>query len=184
VTVVDDLNSQALSALDSGGKVLWLIPPSRVWAGQSNKVALGFSSIFWNTAWTRRQPPTTLGILCDPKHPALARFPTEYHSNWQWWYLVSRAGAMILDDLPKDLSPTVRVIDDWVTNHKLGLVFESKVGKGRLMVCSIELKHDLDQNPVARQMLRSLLDYMGGKSFNPKVAVSKEALARLLTSEH
>ncbi len=180
VTVVEELDSQALSSLDSGGKVLWLIPPSRVWSGQPNKVALGFSSIFWNTAWTRRQPPTTLGILCDPKHPALANFPTEHHSNWQWWYLVNRAGAMILDDLPKELSPTVRVIDDWVTNHKLGLVFEGKVGKGKLMVCSIDLKYNLYQNPVARQMLRSLLDYMGGKSFNPKVAISKEDLARLL----
>jgi hypothetical protein len=26
------------------------------------KVAIGFSSIFWNTAWTRGQPPHTLGI--------------------------------------------------------------------------------------------------------------------------
>ena len=180
VTIAEDLDSQALAALGSGGKVLLLIPPNRVQTGQSNKVMLGFSSIFWNTAWTHRQPPTTLGILCDPKHPALANFPTEFHSNWQWWYLVSRAGAMILDDLPKELRPTVQVIDDWVTNHKLGLVFEGKVGKGKLLVCSIDLKKDLDSNPVARQMLHSLLDYMGGKSFNPKVAVGKGDLGRLL----
>ncbi len=180
VTVAEDLHGEALSALDAGGKVLWLIPPSRVRAGESNKVVLGFSSIFWNTAWTARQPPTTLGILCDPKHPALAEFPTDYHSNWQWWYLVSRAGAMILDDLPKDLAPTVRVIDDWVTNHRLGLVFEGRVGKGKLLVCSIDLSHNLDENPVARQMLHSLLDYMAGRSFKPRVAVSKDDLARLL----
>ena len=111
--------------------MLLLIPPDRVQNTESNKVVLGFSSIFWNTAWTHRQAPTTLGILCDPKHPALASFPTEYHSNWQWWYLVSRAGAMILDDLPKELRPTVQVIDDWVTNHRLGLVFEAKMGKGQ-----------------------------------------------------
>ena len=35
----------------------------------------GFSPIFWNTAWTNWQPPHTLGILCDPKHPALAVVP-------------------------------------------------------------------------------------------------------------
>ncbi|MGA2701565.1 MAG: hypothetical protein ABSH35_10770 [Isosphaeraceae bacterium] len=57
----------------------------------------------WNTAWTRRQPPHTLGILCDPGHPALVEFPTESHSNWQWWYLLTRADALILDDLPHDL---------------------------------------------------------------------------------
>jgi hypothetical protein len=172
VTVVEDLDSQALLALDSGRKVLLLIPPTQVETGQSNKVVLGFSSIFWNTAWTGRQPPTTLGILCDPKHPALAEFPTEYHSNWQWWYLVSRGRAMVLDGLPKDLHPTVQVIDDWVTNHKLGLVFEGKMGPGKLLVCSIDLKKGREENPVARQMLRSLLDYMAGPKFKPTVALT------------
>ena len=79
--------------------MLW--PPARPRSPDPKlgKVALGFSSIFWNTAWTRRQPPHTLGILCDPKHPLFASFPTDNHSNWQWWYLVSRSGAMILDRL-------------------------------------------------------------------------------------
>ena len=75
VTIAQDLNDQALAALNAGGKVLLLIPPGRVKGDQSAKVELGFSSIFWNTAWTRRQPPTTLGILCDPKHPALGGVP-------------------------------------------------------------------------------------------------------------
>ena len=79
---------------------------------------------------------------------------------------------MILDDLPEDLRPTVQVIDDWITNRKLGLVFEGKVGKGKLLVCSIDLKKDLDQNPVARQMLHSLLAYMGGSKFKPSVALT------------
>ncbi len=180
VTMLEALDSRALDALDSGGKVLLLIPPNRVHTGESNKVALGFSSIFWNTAWTRRQAPTTLGILCDPKHPALANFPTEYHSNWQWWYLVSRARPMILDDLPKDVRPIVRVIDDWVTNHKLALAFEARMGKGKLLVCSMDLKQNADSNPVARQMLHSLLGYMSGPEFRPKATLSREDLARLL----
>ena len=62
-------------------------------------VAIGFSSIFWNTAWTARQPPHTLGILCNPKHPALAEFPTEYFSNYQWWDAMSHSGAIRFDRL-------------------------------------------------------------------------------------
>jgi hypothetical protein len=146
-------------------------------------VALGFSSIFWNTAWTRRQPPHTLGILCDPGHPALDGFPTESHSDWQWWYLVSRAGAMILDGLPKDLRPTVQVIDDWFTNRRLALVFEARVGKGRLLVTSIDLTTGLDQNVVARQMRRSLLDYMAGDRFNPTVELTPAQVRGLLTDD-
>jgi hypothetical protein len=144
-------------------------------------VGLGFSSIFWNTAWTHRQPPHTLGILCNPKHPALAEFPTEFHSNWQWWYLVSRAGAMILDDLPEQLRPVVQVVDDWVTNRKLGLLFEARVGRGRLMVCSIDLENGLEDNPVARQFRQSLLRYMSGKRFDPRVEIDAEAVRRLMT---
>ena len=180
VAVVAELDDQTIAALNHGGKALLLVPPSRVKGDQLGKVALGFSSIFWNTAWTRRQPPHTLGILCDPRHPALAQFPTDYHSNWQWWYLLSRAGALILDDLPKELHPTVQVIDDWVTNRKLGLVFEARVGKGKLLVCSIDLKTDLDQNPVARQMLHSLLDYMAGPRFKPAVALTPAQIRKLM----
>jgi hypothetical protein len=180
VVMAEDLNEQALDALNSGGKVLLLIPPSRVKGAPSAPVELGFSSIFWNTAWTSRQPPTTLGILCDPRHPALADFPTEFHSNWQWWYLISQAGAMVLDGLPKELRPTVQVIDDWVTNRKLGLVFEARMGAGRLLVCSIDLRNDLEHNPVARQMLHSLLHYMDSPSFKPTVALSPVEVRSLM----
>jgi hypothetical protein len=180
VTVVEELDEPALAALEAGGRVLWLIAPKRVRNAAKDKVQLGFSSIFWNTAWTRRQAPTTLGILCEPRHPALADFPTEYHSNWQWWYLVSRAGAMILDDLPAALRPTVQVIDDWFTARRLGLVFEARVRRGRLLVCSIDLKNGLEQNPVARQMRSSLLRYMGGKAFKPTVELNVEQLRGLV----
>jgi hypothetical protein len=180
VTIVEELGDQALATLDAGSKVLLMIPPGRVKGDKLGQVALGFSSIFWNTAWTRRQAPHTLGIRCDPKHPALASFPTDYHSNWQWWYLVSRAGAMVLDDLPPALRPTVQVIDDWFTNRRLGLVFEAKVGAGKLLVCSIELRKDLDRNPVARQMLHSLLNYMAGEEFKPAVELSVEQVRGLM----
>jgi hypothetical protein len=183
VVVADDLNDQALAALNTGGKVLLMIAPNRVKGDQLGKVALGFSSIFWNTAWTRRQPPTTLGILCDPKHPALTEFPTDFHSNWQWWYLISQAGAMILDDLPKELRPTVQVIDDWVTGRKLGLVFEARMGAGKLLVCSIDLNKDREHNPVARQLLHSLLDYMKGPKFKPTVKLAPAEVRKLLSPE-
>lgn len=181
ISVIRDLDDRAIAALDAGGKALLLLSPNRVRNDSRAKVALGFSSIFWNTAWTARQPPTTLGILCDPKTAALRHFPTDYHSNWQWWYLVNRAGAMILDDLPAELRPTIQVIDDWVTNRKLALLFEAKVGKGKLMVCSIDLA-DATGGPVARQLLHSLIDYMSRSQFKPAVALTP-AQVRSLCAE-
>ena len=181
ITVVHDLDDPARAALDRGGKVLLLVPPAQVKGGGRGPIALGFSSIFWNTAWTQRQAPHTLGILCKPQHPLFAAFPTEDHSNWQWWYLVTRASPMILDELPSALRPTVQVIDDWVTNRKLGLVFEAKVGAGRLLVCSIDLERDLAANPVARQFRASLLRYMSSGAFKPKVGLTPEQARGLMT---
>ncbi len=181
IAITRKLDADALAELDRGGRVLWLIPPAQVKNSAEAPVKLGFSSIFWNTAWTKRQAPTTLGILCNPRDPALAAFPTESHSNWQWWYLVSKAGALILDDLPRELRPTVQVIDDWFTNRKLGLVIEAKVGRGKLIACSIDL--DADQNPASRQFKHSLLRYMAGKAFTPAVSLTREQLLGLVAPE-
>ncbi|HZI31624.1 MAG TPA: hypothetical protein VFF11_04740, partial [Candidatus Binatia bacterium] len=171
VGIFSELNAAALAMLDSGGTVLWLIPPDKVRNDRQQPVKFGFSSIFWNTAWTHQQAPTTLGILCDAKSPLFAEFPTEDYSNWQWWYLIHHAQPMIMDRLPEDLRPDVQVIDDWTTNRRLGLAFEARVGRGRLFVCSMDLQHDLDHDPVRRQFRASLLDYIAGKNFNPRVNV-------------
>lgn len=180
VHVTRALDDFALDRLDQGGSVLWLLDPSKVNADRHGKVALGFSTIFWNTAWTARQAPHTMGILCDPKHPLFREFPTESHSNWQWWYLIRRSGAMILDGLPQQLRPTVQVVDDWFTARKLGLVFEARVGKGKLAVCSIDLEPSPGQDLVTRQFRRSLFRYVASKDFNPKVELKPAQLAETL----
>ncbi len=175
ITMTDSLSDEVVAALQKGGKVL-LMPPL---AAVRSDIPAGFSSIFWNTQWTKRQPPHTLGILCDPQHPALARFPTEFHSNWQWWDLVTRSRSMLLDDLAAELRPIVQVIDDWNTNRKLGVLFEARVGAGKLLVCSIDLRNNLGRRPAARQMLYSLLQYTGSTAFDPQTSCSVDQLKAL-----
>ena len=164
VVIAERLDEKALAALDAGKNVLLMPHLNEI----DSDVPPGFTSIFWNTAWTNRQPPHTLGLLCDPKHPALKEFPTEFHSNWQWWDLVTKSRFMILDDFPPNLRPIVQVIDDWTTNRRLGIIFEAKVSGGKLLVCGIDLRTNLENRPAARQMLRSLLDYISCDEFNPQ----------------
>ena len=179
VTIFHELNAAAQAVLDDGGTVLWLLPPENVRNDPDRPVKLGFSSIFWNTAWTKRQAPTTLGILCDARSPLFAEFPTDDFSDWQLWYLVQRAQAMILDDLPAGLVPSVQVIDDWATNHKLALAFEAQVGNGKIFVCSVDLENDLERDPVRRQFRTSLLDYLASPQFQPKWPVDVATLQHL-----
>jgi hypothetical protein len=177
IHVTERLDAAAEAALRAGGRVLLALKPSEV----DTPVKIGFSSIFWNTAWTRGQPPHTLGILCDPQHPLFSDFPTEYHSNWQWWELVHDSAAMVLDRLPPGLRALVQPIDTWFENRRLGLLFECRAAGGRLMVVSMDLSTDLDHRLVARQMRRAVLRYMASPAFQPSVDVDLATLRVLAT---
>jgi hypothetical protein len=144
------------------------------------RIEIGFSSIFWNTAWTRGQAPHTMGILCHPDHPVFGDFPTEYHSNWQWWDPVSHSQVMVLDELPPSLRPLIQPIDTWFENRRLGLAFEASTGQGKLLVCSIDLKDSLDQRPVSRQLLFAILKYMNSDAFYPRVQLETDQIRDIL----
>ena len=167
---------EAEPKLAAGGKVLFL--PQSADLGWTSP-PLDNVPIFWNRlmnpGWGRM-----LGLWCQKDHPALAEFPTESAGDWQWMELARRARAVNLDHLPAALQPIVQPVDDWNRNYKLGLVFEAKVGPGKLVVCSVDLAGDLDGQPVARQLRRSLLDYLGGPQFQPRVEVSAADLRGLL----
>ncbi len=180
ILVTQKLDTKALNALNEGGKVLLTLQKGAVKPEKGGAVAVGFSSIFWNTAWTRGQPPHTLGILCNPEHAALKEFPTTYHSNWQWWDAMSHSNAILLDSVSKGLQPIVRIVDDWVTNRSLGLIFEVKSGGGKLLVTSIDLLQQNDERPEARQLLFSLKKYMVSDQFKPSVEIDLKKIQTLI----
>jgi len=168
---------EAQERLNTGGKVLY-IPAYNQLGWESPPI--GQLPIFWNRLmgpdWER-----SLGLLCDPNHPALAKFPTDYYYDWQWQDVIRLyCRAVNMDSLPGELRPIIQPIDDWNRNYKLGLLFECRVGSGKLMLCSADLESDLDKRPVARQLRRSILDYMAGDNFRPAVNVSPMQIRGLL----
>ncbi len=179
IRVTNTLDQATIEHLDQGGNVLLTLKKGTLKPEFGGNIAIGFSSIFWNTAWTRGQAPHTLGILCNPNHPALADFPTEYYSNWEWWDAMSHSGAINLSSFPTEIKPVVRVIDDWFTNRPLSLILEAKVGKGKIIVTGIDLNTDIENRPEARQLLYSLKKYMTGNQFNPAVSIASDLLKRL-----
>jgi len=178
VLVTDKLDKNAEETLRKGGSVL-LLTHSNVGKNKGAQVAIGFSSIFWNTAWTNNQPPHTLGILCDPKHPMFNDFPTEYHSNWQWWDPVTHSQAMIINDLPDELKPLIQPIDTWFENRRLALAFETKTYGGKLLVCSIDLNDLTSGRIVSKQLKSSMLKYMNSEIFNPVAEVDIDKIKGL-----
>lgn len=160
VVLTDDY-STAMDCLKEGKKVILSYKKGTVTDELGGDIEVGFSSIFWNTAWTRGQAPHTLGILCDPSHKALASFPTEAYSDYQWYDAMSHSQAIRMEKYPVSLEPVVRIIDDWFTAEPLCLVGEVRNPEsGRMIVTGIDFFDDLDNRPAARQLLYSLMDYL------------------------
>jgi hypothetical protein len=163
------LDDKAQAVLADGGNV-FLNASGKVVKGK--EVVQTFLPVFWNTSWFKMRPPHTLGILCDPKHPAFTNFPTDFHSDMQWWEIVNKSQVMNLEDFPSGFKPIVQPIDTWFLNRRLALVFEAKVGKGKLIVSSANLSPDLKEAPAAQQLYFSLQQYMMSDQFNPKYEVA------------
>jgi hypothetical protein len=163
---------EAIAALNQGKKVLCNPDTASL-----NGVQGRFAPVFWSPVHFPNQPGT-MGLLCNPKHPALQNFPTEFYSNWQWWDLVTSSKTMIIDSLP-DMEPIVRVIDNFLKNRKMANIIEAKVGSGKLVLVAADITRDLDKRPAARQLRYSLLQYMNGSAFNPAILLTEHQLQYL-----
>ncbi|HBG26533.1 MAG: hypothetical protein A2Y10_01050 [Planctomycetes bacterium GWF2_41_51] len=168
------LKRSVFEEIKKGGMVL-LIPDVN---GIERWIPGAFQSDFWcYPTFKSFNPPGTMGILCNPNHPAFKNFPTEFHSNWQWWHLVRNGRSVILDGISADFRPLLQTIDNFERNHKLGLIFETKIGDGRLLVCGIDLI-SLQNRPEARQLLSSLLYYMNSNEFAPAIELTEKELIK------
>ncbi len=135
-----------------------------------------FIPVFWSPVHFPKQA-ATMGVLCNPGHPALKLFPTDMHSDWQWWDLNTNSKTIILDSM-QGVKPIVEMVDNWVNNRRLGLVFETKAGNGKLIYTSIDLNTDLDNRPQAKQLLISLLSYMNSNQFKPESQIDFNQLLK------
>jgi len=130
-----------------------------------------FTTIFWNSILKWPQKSHTMGIVCNPKHQIFTNFPTEFHSNWQWWDIAMNAFAMDISSLPKELTPLVQVIDSYTVNTKLAYLWECRVGNGKLMVSTINFTDNLENRPASKRLKSSVLNYMNSNQFNPSIII-------------
>lgn len=183
VVVARQLTEEVLSSLKQGGKVL-LMPCKE----DCKEVTVGglFQTDYWNYRMfksicdriKKTASPGTLGILTNPEHVLFNDFPTDFHTNWQWYSIIKNSYPLILDNMPEEYRPIVQVIDNVERNHKLGLVFELNVGGGKLLVCMADLEAARN-TPEGLQFYASLLEYMNSSEFKPATSVSVEAFKKL-----
>lgn len=173
VNIAREWNDRVRQDLEEGKDVL-LIPDAA--PGRKTK----FASHFWNPIMFNWNP-MIVGTLIAADHPAFADFPTDTYADWQWWDILNHARALEMNRLTM-VTPLVQSIDSYETNHKLGIVFEAHVGKGRLLVAAIDREKDLEQRPATRQLFRSFIRYMQSDRFAPAATVPSYLLDELFSA--
>ncbi len=180
IIITNRLDEQILTKLKNGSKVLLFPKTEDV---KASSLPGHFPPEFWNYGMFKaisknaNKPvsPGTLGLLTNPEHPIFNSFPTDFHTNWQWFSIIKNSNSLILDDTAKNYRPVVQIIDNLERNHKLGLIFEFKINDGKLLVCMAQLQSNLHL-PEAKQLYRSILDYMDSNYFNPSDEIPSEIL--------
>lgn len=184
IIIARDLNQEVVKVLEKGGKVLWM-PDSLPYT-----VGGLFQTDYWNYRMfkticennKKKVSPGTLGILTNPEHPIFKEFPTEMHTNWQWFPVIKESHPLVLDNFAKDYRPIVQVIDNIERNHKLGLVMEWKVGAGKLLVCMSDLEK-ASKYPEGKAFYQSVIDYMRSADFNPSAEITVDELKKKLAEK-
>ena len=201
VVITSDLTDEVAKKLEKGAKVLWMPTTSKNFVASddtlsqaSNATPYTVGGLFQTDYWNYRMfkticennkktvSPGTLGILTNPKHPIFCDFPTEMHTNWQWFPVIKESHPLVLDNFPKDYKPIVQVIDNIERNHKLGLVMEWKVGAGKLLVCMSDLEK-ASEYPEGRAFYESVLSYMRSPEFAPQSEITIADLRKKLKEE-
>lgn len=201
VIIAKDLNEKVVKVLEHGGKVLWMPTASSHFVAADDTLSqvdnatpytVGglFQTDYWNYRMfkticennKKKVSPGTLGILTNPEHPIFKGFPTEMHTNWQWFPVIKESHPLVLDNFAKDYRPIVQVIDNIERNHKLGLVMEWKVGAGKLLVCMSDLEK-ASKYPEGKAFYQSVIDYMRSADFNPSAEITVDELKKKLAEE-
>lgn len=201
VIIAKNLNQEVVKVLEKGGKVLWLPTTSSHFVAADDTLSQSdnatpytvgglFQTDYWNYRMfkticennKKKVSPGTLGILTNPEHPIFKEFPTEMHTNWQWFPVIKESHPLVLDNFEKNYRPIVQVIDNIERNHKLGLVMEWKVGAGKLLVCMSDLEKAA-KYPEGKAFYQSVIDYMRSADFNPSAEITVDELKKKLAEK-
>ena len=185
VKIFTHCNNELLAHLNAGGKAILMPVPD---AYPLQTVGGLFTSDYWNYSMFKtisenaKKPvsPGTMGLLIDAGHPIFRYFPTEKHSDWQWWPIVKMSNPLITDGFEDKIHPIVQTIDNVERVHFLSTLFECKIGSAKLLVCMANLKNP-DHYKESKQLYQAIVQYINSEEFNPCDTLSIDELIQLFS---
>ena len=180
IYITDTLDSKAIKILTNGGKVL-ITAGGKIRYG--NDVKQTYLPVFWNTSWFKMRPPHTTGAYIMNNHLIFKDFTTDSWQNINWWELVNKAQVMNLQEFPEEYQPIYQPIDTWHVSRKLGMIVEANVLKGKLLMTTFDINNNLNKRIVARQLRKSILEYMSSNEFKPEITLDIKVIRDLFEKE-
>jgi beta-galactosidase/beta-glucuronidase len=168
VLVADRWQPTVLDRLAAGGRVLMLNP---------GPVFPTATTRYRPSGWDPGDPAGHVGTIFDPQHPALKSMPSEGWGDLQFYDLVQGGKAILLDRTRVTGESIVRMIDTPQRLTRKALLFETKVGPGRLLVSGFNFSAAVPAgDPAAAYCLDELIRYTMSDEFQPGVSVAPEDL--------
>ncbi len=168
----EKMDAHALEVLHNGGKV-FLAPKSTAEA-LPNSARTQFTTDFWSVG-TFPWQSGTMGQLIDEKHPLFKNFPTEFHTNWQWWPMASQRAVI----LPERMKCIVTELDSYATMRPMAQLLECQCEGGSLLFSAMGLQ-EIQQYPEARALLNAIYRYMDSDDFAPAQVLTAEQLNQMV----
>jgi len=168
----EHFDSQAKAVLEAGG-IVYLTPPSTKEA-MPGSIQAQFTTDFWSVGTFAGQEGG-MGQLIDAEHPVFRDFPTEFHTNWQWWVMATQRAVI----LPKRYDAIITEMDSYAYLRPMAQLLECCCGKGKLLFSTMGLQN-LQQYPEARALLASIYKYLDSAEFAPGQEIEQEVIEGLV----
>ena len=165
--IVENISKgELLAAMERGERVLLL------GAGPFKSRPTTFQIISAGRGGAERNSATVV----KAGHPALGDFPHEGFCGWQFRRLMEGGRSVQLEgDIPFD--PVVDMVGSDKFIIRQSSLFEYRVGKGRLLVCSFRFDSG---DPAAAWLKNRLVEYVRSDAFAPKHAISAGQLRAVI----
>ncbi|MCF7833490.1 MAG: hypothetical protein K9N05_07965 [Candidatus Marinimicrobia bacterium] len=184
--------------LDKGGKI-WILS-GKTWAWPEEMGIFGLHITRIDPAYQAPpvfpqldEPLTNWLTICSnhPKrygnsgtiifdHPALKNFPHDGYCDMQFWSMIYRAKSLRLKDFPEGTKPMIQPIDNFYRGEYKGYLVEMQVGKGKLLISTLNLIQHLERSVSTRFMVQELLHYMLMSDHIPDLKISSDELRKFI----
>ncbi len=113
-------------------------------------------------------------------HPVLRDMPQDGFCSWQFSDLLEGAAAVCFEADSVIFDPIIEVVSTHKYVIRQAAMFEFRVGKGKLFVCSLHFKKE---DPAAQWLLEQILTYLSGDEFEPEDRIDETDLLKLTGSQ-